>query len=66
MSGCEAGIVVVLFSVLGLGIMDWMDLRHISKRLDRIEKSLTVASEKHSDNNDDVYGSKEEKKRALK
>ena len=66
MNGCEAGIVVVLFSVLSLGIMDWVDLHHISKRLDRIEKSLTVASEKYSDNNDDVYGSKEEKKHTLK
>jgi len=59
MSGCEAGVIVILFSVFGFGIMSWVDLWRVGKRLDRIEKSLMSMSEKHSDNNDNVCSSKE-------
>ena len=40
MTGCEACIVVVAYVVLAFGILDWLDLRSIARRLDKIEDLL--------------------------
>ena len=59
MSGCEVGIVVVAYVVLVFGVIEWVDFGRIRMRLDGIEKLLTSAAEKHSDNDDSVYDGKE-------
>ena len=65
MNGCEAGIVVTLFSVFGFGVMSWVDLWRIDKRLDRIEKSLTSATKEHSNDDDGTCSSEENEEHTL-